>query len=558
MKKSFLVVLAALVCAVACQTQSPEVEPALNVEGLTLAAGNTVAVAAEGTDLNFTVKGNVAYTVSSNQSWAAVTPASVDNPDSKDLSTAVKVAVAANGDSQAREALIKITTEKNPALDYSFTIKQAGNEPAGPSLQVLTTEMAEITAPIEVDANSASASLLVISNVSWTASSNAEWLTVEPASLTIENSEETPATVSFKIEQNDGTESRTATVTFSGEGIEDVVVTVSQAGVCTFELSISDVSSTGAVISAIPSYKDVIYEIQLLSTATFEKYSVEQIIPLLLDETEADVAEYGYTLASYYTEYGYKGDVVEDYFVGKLTPQTSYTFIVFALSIEDETVTPYINGAKTIEFTTLEAVATPEYNQWLGEWTLTGTANGVVNNITISENVPGVSYYVSGLQGFSFKVDGKFNKDNSFSIMVTDTEDYTDETYGPIDMWFYGRAEVDGKLYNITGNPYAICTAVLNDDDNANVSGETIPLTGGTSCVISSMQFVGKILEGTYQGYTLSFSQDGENDDRVSIPATMVRATASSTSLKSHINHFGIKNLNTVSKSKITNLVEVR
>lgn len=222
--------LAALVCAVACTTSGPVVEPSLSVEGLTLSADNSVAVAAAGTDINFTVKGNVAFTVSSSQSWAPVSPEAVDNADSKDLSTAVKVAVAANESSDARDAVITVKTAKNPALDFSFTVKQAGAEAAA-SLKVTTTDLQEITAPMEVAETETTASVFVEANVAWTATSDKEWLTVSPASA---SAEDEITTVTFGIVANPDQESRTATVTFAGEGVDPVTVTVNQAAYVPF------------------------------------------------------------------------------------------------------------------------------------------------------------------------------------------------------------------------------------------------------------------------------------------------------------------------------------
>ena len=258
MKRTISAMLAALVCAVACTTTGPVSEPKLNVDGLSLGAGNEVVVPAAGLDVTFSITSNLGYTVTSSQSWATVTPAAVSNEDGKDVKTAVTVAVAANETAEAREAVIKVVTEKNPALDYSFTVKQsAGKEPV--SFYVTTTDLKEITAPIEVAEKAASASVIVVSNVSWTASSDQNWLTVSPASATIEN-KEVPTAVSFTVEANSVTEVRTANVTFTAEGAEPVVVSVSQAAkkFYTFELSVSDITSTGAVINVVPSDKDVI------------------------------------------------------------------------------------------------------------------------------------------------------------------------------------------------------------------------------------------------------------------------------------------------------------
>ena len=378
MKRTISAMLAALVCAVACTTTGPVSEPKLNVDGLSLGAGNEVVVPAAGLDVTFSITSNLGYTVTSSQSWATVTPAAVSNEDGKDVKTAVTVAVAANETAEAREAVIKVVTEKNPALDYSFTVKQsAGKEPV--SFYVTTTDLKEITAPIEVAEKATSASVIVVSNVSWTASSDQTWLTVSPASATIEN-EEVPTTVSFEVKANSVTEVRTANVTFTVEGAEPVVVSVSQAAkkFYTFELSVSDITSSGAVINVIPSDKEVIYAVSVYASSLFSKFeTLGSLISYDLASTEEYASGKGYTLGSYFTEYGYSGDVEDDW-RGYLDSETDYTAVVYAVEIEGDNVSAYVDGAKTIAFKTLSwspaegLVAATSKNDYLGSWYLVG------------------------------------------------------------------------------------------------------------------------------------------------------------------------------------------
>ena len=370
--------LAALVCAVACTTTGPVSEPKLNVDGLSLGAGNEVVVPAAGLDVTFSITSNLGYTVTSSQSWASVTPAAVSNEDGKDVKTAVTVAVAANETAEAREAVIKVVTEKNPALDYSFTVKQsAGKEPV--SFYVTTTDLKEITAPIEVAEKATSASVIVVSNVSWTASSDQTWLTVSPASATIEN-EEVPTRVSFTVEANSVTEVRTANVTFTAEGAEPVVVSVSQAAkkFYTFELSVSDITASGAVINVVPSDKDVIYNVSVFASSKFSEFeTLGSLISYDLASLEEYVSGKGSTLGSYFTEYGYSGDVEDDW-RGYLDSETDYTAVVYAVEIEGDNVSAYVDGAKTIAFKTLSwspaegLVAATSKNDYLGSWYLVG------------------------------------------------------------------------------------------------------------------------------------------------------------------------------------------
>lgn len=267
MKKSLFASLAAVVLAAACTTTNPTVEPKLTVEGLKLDANKTVNVAAAASDLTFTVNANVSYTIVSDKDWAVPAPAAVEAENNADKTTSVKIGITANTEENARTAKISIVAEENASLNYEFTINQAA---LTKSLSVTNNDMTEISGPIEVESTGASASVMVVSTVSWTATSDAEWLTVEPASLIIENYEETPAAVSFVISDNDATESRTATVTFSAEGVDDVTLTVIQD--CVFT----------AVVQAM-SVSDFNEEL-------LEKYPEETSIAVYIGNVTAEVA----------------------------------------------------------------------------------------------------------------------------------------------------------------------------------------------------------------------------------------------------------------------------
>ena len=346
--------LAALVCAVACTTTGPVSEPKLNVDGLSLGAGNEVVVPAAGLDVTFTITSNLGYTVTSSQSWATVTPAAVSNEDGKDVKTAVTVAVEANETAEVREAVIKVVTEKNPALDYSFTVKQsAGKEPV--SFYVTTTDLKEITAPIEVAEKATSASVIVVSNVSWTASSDQTWLTVSPASATIEN-EEVPTTVSFAVEANSVTEVRTATVTFTAEGVEPVVVSVSQAAKkdVSFTITVENVTYKSADITCVPSDETAYFLLSCETASYVDQFTTDA--DLINADMEYFYKEYGESYAEYkyesYEQLFLKGLCsvgTKEWTPSPLDPETEYVVYAFAVDAE---LNPITSTVPKVRFTT--------------------------------------------------------------------------------------------------------------------------------------------------------------------------------------------------------------
>ena len=357
--------LAALACAVACTTTGPVSEPKLNVEGLSLGAGNEVVVKAEGFDVTFSITSNLGYTVTSSQSWATVTPAAVSNEDGKDVKTAVTVAVTANETAEAREAVIKVVTEKNPALDYSFTVKQsAGKEPV--SFYVTTTDLKEITAPIEVAEKATSASVIVVSNVSWTASSDQTWLTVSPASATIEN-EEVPTTVSFAVEANSVTEVRTANVTFTAEGAEPVVVSVSQAAKkdVSFTITVENVTYKSADITCVPSDETAYFLLSCEKAAYVDQFTTDA------DLIQADMEYFYEKYGESYTEHKYESYEqlfleglcsvgTEEWTPSPLDPETEYVVYAFAVDAE---LNPITSTVPKVRFTT-EAKPVENWNYY--------------------------------------------------------------------------------------------------------------------------------------------------------------------------------------------------
>lgn len=365
MKRTISAMLAALVCAVACTTTGPVSEPKLNVEGLSLGTGNEVVVSAEGFDVTFSITSNLGYTVTSSQSWASVTPAAVSNEDGKDVKTAVTVAVEANETAEAREAVIKVVTEKNPALDYSFTVKQsAGKEPV--SFYVTTTDLHEITAPIEVAEKAASASVIVVSNVSWTASSDQTWLTVSPASATIEN-EEVPTTVSFAIEANSVTEVRTANVTFTAEGAEPVVVSVSQAAKkdVSFTITVENVTYKSADITCVPSDETAYFLLSCEKAAYVDQFTTDA------DLIQADMEYFYEKYGESYTEHKYESYEqlfleglcsvgTEEWTPSPLDPETEYVVYAFAVDAE---LNPITSTVPKVRFTT-EAKPVENWNYY--------------------------------------------------------------------------------------------------------------------------------------------------------------------------------------------------
>lgn len=97
-----------------------------------------------------------------------------------------------------------------------------------PSIDVTGADLVE--GAVSVSAEEGTVSLTVVSNVSWAAESDAEWLTIAPASATVADYVSTTTTVVLSVDENDATAPRTANVTITVENLTPVTVSLTQAG----------------------------------------------------------------------------------------------------------------------------------------------------------------------------------------------------------------------------------------------------------------------------------------------------------------------------------------
>ena len=161
---------------------------------------------------SFTVISNVAnWSVSSNQSWATVTPASGSNNGT------ITVHVAANTSASQRTATI--TVSGTGVTSQTVTVTQDAYDPTPPPALDLSLSS------LEFDRTASSLPFDISSNVEWTItkSAGATWLTFTPASGS------NNGTVTVTAAANATGAPRTATITVSGSGIAPQTITVTQS-----------------------------------------------------------------------------------------------------------------------------------------------------------------------------------------------------------------------------------------------------------------------------------------------------------------------------------------
>jgi uncharacterized protein YjdB/pimeloyl-ACP methyl ester carboxylesterase len=165
---------------------------------------SSVQLAASGGQQTFGVTSNVSWTASSSAPWLTVSPASGSN------SGTVILTASANSSSATRTATV--TVSGAGVGNRTVTVTQ---ETAAPFLSVSRSS-------VQLAASGGQQTFGVTSNVSWTASSSASWLTVSPASGS--NS----GTVTLTASANSSSTVRTTTVTVSGADVGNRTVTVTQ------------------------------------------------------------------------------------------------------------------------------------------------------------------------------------------------------------------------------------------------------------------------------------------------------------------------------------------
>ena len=201
MKK--IVSILSTVVLVAASCQKP-VEPSLSLKD------QEISAPAAGLEQTVTFQTNQDWSATPDAGWVTVTPASGSAADG---SATITVSVVKNDTFDARTA--KVSVKAGP-LSATITVNQAGKDVVFTlSDQQLNAEAAGLEKTIEFE-----------SNTDWTASSDASWLTVTPASG---KASDAKVSITIKAEENDTFDARTAKINVTA-GKKSAVITVNQAG----------------------------------------------------------------------------------------------------------------------------------------------------------------------------------------------------------------------------------------------------------------------------------------------------------------------------------------
>jgi hypothetical protein len=176
----------------------------------------TLNVSAQSGVTNFQIDANIDWTIRSQATWFTLSTTQGSGPAN------VRINYQENTGTQSRSATITISSN-NLLPDRIVTINQAGAQ------SVLTVTPTSLS----LAAAAGSTTVNVSANVAWTATDNATWLSVTPASGTGN------ANLMVNYDANTGASPRTATITISSPGLPDQVVNVMQQGTVTAFLTVN-------------------------------------------------------------------------------------------------------------------------------------------------------------------------------------------------------------------------------------------------------------------------------------------------------------------------------
>lgn len=339
--------IAAAFVAVACQPKGPEFVPSFEVNGASLKDGK-IAVVAAGATAKLAVASNVSWAVASSEDWVVVSPAKLDIEDQANKTTEVSVAVAPNTAFEARKATLTLSATNINLPSIVVTVEQAAAVKPEALLQVLNSDLSPV-ASLEAEGDAGSVSVIVNSNVSWAAASDAAWCTIAPAKLDITDYEETPASVTLSFEANAG-DARSCKVTFTPSEGQPVVVTVNQASDAPFTVDVAMISVSEYVGQAIPQYPDASCRITIMEnptkTVTAGYYGVWQSAAWEqseLDDPMEILLEYGNEMEADELAglNGVEGADPCEWVWSQLNPGTEYVFVAGFVAENGKVYTAY-------------------------------------------------------------------------------------------------------------------------------------------------------------------------------------------------------------------------
>lgn len=189
------------------------------------------------------------------------------------------------------------------------------------------------------------------------------------------------------------------------------------------------------------------------------------------------------------------------------------------LSASDNSNKPMRTATVTLTSETLTATIAvtqraPIYTDYLGSWTLTGTGeeSATTYNLTITEGVANSTFKIAGWGKSVVATDSKYALTAIFdevegAVYIVAQQymgAYTDPDNVTHDVMFYGRIEMDGKIYYVTGRGYICYKGMLQPDGSVQWTNGEVTLAGGANYdVIGGMYYIQSRVDGESRSFTI-------------------------------------------------------
>lgn len=344
--KKLALFLATVVAMVSC---AKPFEPVLEVT-----APESMEVLALGGTFTFGVKSNVPVAVTSTAPYVKITPNAIVPDNGATAETVVKVEVEANAAEEGREFDVKFTTTDYAPLDRTYHFTQAAAE-YEKALEILSSDLKPFSGPIDASCEGAEVELVVNSTVSWIATSDVAWVTVDPQIGEVEGYVWTAKALKVTVAANEG-EERSGKVTITpapASGLAPVEVVVNQAekpAPVPFTVDVKLVSVSEYVGQAVPQYPDATCRVSIMEnpskTVTSGYYGVWQSAAWTqaeLDDPMEILLEYGNEMEADELA-GLNGAAGADpceWVWSSLNPDTEYVFVTGFVAEDGSTYTAY-------------------------------------------------------------------------------------------------------------------------------------------------------------------------------------------------------------------------
>lgn len=312
-------------------------------------------------------------------------------------------------------------------------------------------------------------------------------------------------------------------------------------------LETSDVTPVGVTVKTNPASQSDVYFASILDKKVLEEQgnvSIESLVASDLIQLWAQKGGWNAELlnAALQANILFQGAKTIPY--NGLDPETEY--VAVALYIDSETGEPS-SKAVTKEFTTTEAVSTPQWKAWIGDWTVTSAGSVDVNGKSVIENDTPISFDVKiegDVPGISYKISDwtltvlrdETDPDQQFPIsasldgekLVIENDQQLAQTQkGYLD--FCAFTKVSNGQYSWVTGPFTALTGELSGGKGTVTGAAGIELSGGQTADVLFSEYVD--IQG--DGIGMFYAGEGYTDlVYAKLPYTMTKSAAAATNAK--------------------------